>query len=326
MEFAKNFFKKEVREGFEVTEMMKRAWAAQMEVLQVVADVCDRNGIQYFADCGTLLGAVRHKGFIPWDDDIDICLRREDYNRLISILSEQLPYGFVMAGMYAKTERLQMAAFVPQIRVMADETLWNFNDYMKYFHGFPYQRAGLDIFPLDYIPMEEELADIQKIIIQQGINILSQWNVLEKAGRLEERLNEYEKLCSVKIDTKKNVKNSLWKLTDAVCALYHREEAEYLTNYIFWIDKPNYKMKKEWYDDVVMLPFENIKIPAPAMWDEALKAQYGDYMTPIRGTADHNYPFYGHMEEELKKQIKAVGFTGTVEEFCQEVSSGRLRV
>ena len=85
-------------------------------------------------------------------------------------------------------------------------------------------------------------------------------------------------------------------------------------------------MKKEWYEDVVMLPFENIQIPAPAMWDEALKAQFGDYMTPIRGTADHNYPFYGHMEEELKKQIKAVGFTGTVEEFCQEVSSGRLRV
>lgn len=62
------------------------------------------------------------------------------------------------------------------------------------------------------------------------------------------------------------------------------------------------------------------------MWDEVLKAQYGDYMTPIRGTAYHNYPFYGHMEEELKKQIKAVGFTGTVEEFCEEVSNGRLRV
>lgn len=81
MEFASNFFEKEVREGFEVPEMMKRAWAAQMEVLQVVADVCDKNGIQYFADWGTLLGAVRHKGFIPWGDDIDICLRREEYNK-----------------------------------------------------------------------------------------------------------------------------------------------------------------------------------------------------------------------------------------------------
>lgn len=115
---------------------MKRAWAAQMEVFQIVADICDRNGIRYFADWGTLLGAVRHKGMIPWDDDIDISLMRDEYNQLIKILPEQLPHGFVIAGMYADSKRLQDAAFVPQLRVIADETLWNFNDYMKFFMDF----------------------------------------------------------------------------------------------------------------------------------------------------------------------------------------------
>ena len=172
MIFTENFFKKETREGFEISEMMKRAWAAQMEVLHVVIRICEKNKLQYFADWGTLLGAVRHQGFIPWDDDIDICLKREDYNRLIRILPEQLPHGFVMAGMYAQTERLRLAAEVPQLRVMADETLWNFNEYMQYFHGFPYQRAGIDIFPLDYISVDEELANIQKVIIQQGNTLL----------------------------------------------------------------------------------------------------------------------------------------------------------
>lgn len=67
-----------------------------------------------------------------------------------------------------------------------------------------------------------------------------------------------------------------------------------------------------------MLQFENIQIPVPAMYDEVLRAEYGgDYMTPVQGAADHDYPFYGHMEEELKKQIKAVGFDGSVEEFCR---------
>lgn len=70
LEFSADYFKTEVRDGFEIPAMMKRAWAAQMEVLHVVAGVCKNNGIRYFADGGTLLGAVRHKGMIPWDDDI----------------------------------------------------------------------------------------------------------------------------------------------------------------------------------------------------------------------------------------------------------------
>ena len=79
MIFKEDFFLKETRCGFEISEMMKRAWSAELEVLEIVVDICNRNKLQYFADWGTLLGAVRHQGFIPWDDDIDICLKREDY-------------------------------------------------------------------------------------------------------------------------------------------------------------------------------------------------------------------------------------------------------
>ena len=154
MIFKEDFFLKETRCGFEISEMMKRAWSAELEVLEIVVDICNRNKLQYFADWGTLLGAVRHQGFIPWDDDIDICLKREDYNQLIQILPQELPYGMVMTGMYAKTRRLQEVAEVPQLRVMADETLINFNDYMKWFHGFPYQRIGLDIFPRFYLHLK----------------------------------------------------------------------------------------------------------------------------------------------------------------------------
>ena len=110
MEFPQNYFCAEVRDDFEIPAMMKRAWAAELEVLSVIADVCERHHLQYFADYGTLLGAVRHKGFIPWDDDIDICMLREDYMELIRVLPEELPQGFCMAGMYAGEKRLQMAA------------------------------------------------------------------------------------------------------------------------------------------------------------------------------------------------------------------------
>lgn len=326
MNFTEEFFQKEIREGFEVPEMMKRAWAAQIEVLQIVIDICEKNQLQYFADWGTLLGAVRHQGFIPWDDDIDICLKREDYNRLIEILPQQLPYGFAMAGMYASTERLRLAAEVPWLRVIADETLWNFNDYMSYFHGFPFQRCGIDIFPLDYIPVKEELSDIQKVMIQQGNRLLGNWSLLEQAGSLSAGIEAIEALCNIKLNGQKDVRNAIWKLIDTVASLYHKEESEYLTNYVQWIDMDYYKMRKEWYDQTILLPFENIKIAVPAMYHEVLTAQFGDYMVPIQGTAGHSYPFYKDKENELKKQIHAVGFTGSVEDFCREVSSGRLRV
>lgn len=282
MIFKENYFKKETRQGFEISEMMKRAWAAQMEVLQIVIEVCEKNKLQYFADWGTLLGAVRHQGFIPWDDDIDICLKREDYNHLIQILPEQLPHGFVMAGMYAQTERLRLAAEVPQLRVMADETMWDFN--------------------------------------------VENWVQLEMVGSLEAAIEKFEEVCNVKLNRKDDIRNAIWRLTDAVASLYREEESEYLTNYAFWITLDHYKMKKEWYDEVVMLPFENMEIAAPAKYHEALKAQFGDYMVPVQGKADHSYPFYGHMERELIKQIRAVGFQGSIDEFCREVSSGRLRV
>lgn len=326
LEFSADYFKTEVRDGFEIPAMMKRAWAAQMEVLHVVAGVCKNNGIRYFADGGTLLGAVRHKGMIPWDDDIDICVVREEYNRLIQVLPKALPHGFVVAGMYADSERLQKAAFVPHLRVIADETLWNFNDYMRYFHGFPYQRVGIDIFPMDYISRDIGITNVQKQIIRLGIETLRDWNKLGENGMLDEYVNGFQLLCNVSFDNVNNVKNYMWKIIDKISSISYREEADYITNIFYWLDNDNYKMKKECYDYTIELPFENMNIVAPEMYDEVLRAEYGDYMVPVKGAADHDYPFYGHMESELIKQIRNVGFKGSVDEFCEEVASGRLRV
>lgn len=210
--------------------------------------------------------------------------------------------------------------------MIADETLWNFNDYMKRFHGFPYQRVGIDIFPLDAIPKDEKQAELCKDILRHGIILLRDWDDLKKQQSLERAIQELERLSGMQIPRGDGNRNWIWRMLDAVSSLCPVEEAEEITEYQFWIDKAQFRLRKEWFDETVYLPFENIRIPAPVEYDRVLTAQFGDWRKPVRGVADHDYPFYGHMEDELKRQIAAVGFTGSVEEFCEQVSAGKLYV
>lgn len=83
--FDDSYFLGETRDGFYIEPMMKCAWAAQLEVMCVIKQICEKYDIPYFAYYGTLLGTIRHKGFIPWDDDMDICMLRKDYQRFLEV-------------------------------------------------------------------------------------------------------------------------------------------------------------------------------------------------------------------------------------------------
>ncbi len=326
MEFLPEFFCKEVRWGFEIPSMMKRAWAAELEVLQVVADICKKYGLQYFADWGTLLGAVRHQGFIPWDDDIDICLKREEYDELIRILPQELPEGFAMAGLYADSDRMRNLAQWLHSRVLVDKNIYpDFKGYLEHFHGFPYTGVGVDIFPLDYLPRDSELAEAQKIMIAYGLSILQNWDILEP-DELEKRLSQMEQLSGVSLPRDSSTENALQRLVDSVNALAHEDEADELIGSPFFLNKESRHVKKECYEEAVMLPFEQTEIAVPCRYREVLTALFGDYMIPIQGEQGHTYPFYAPKEKELKRQLEANGFTGTPDEFCQLILRGELQV
>lgn len=74
-EISMDFFRDEVRNGFFIPTAVKQAWAAQLQVLDVIETICRKHDITYFADWGTILGTVRHGGYVPWDDDMDICMK-----------------------------------------------------------------------------------------------------------------------------------------------------------------------------------------------------------------------------------------------------------
>ena len=106
LNFTEDFFKREIKWDFPVGELRKRSWAAQLEVLKVISDICRKYQLTWYVYWGTLIGAVRHKGFIPWDDDIDIALKKEDYIRFLEVAQKELPDEYCILNSYTEDEHV----------------------------------------------------------------------------------------------------------------------------------------------------------------------------------------------------------------------------
>lgn len=315
MEFPENFFADEYRSDFLVPELMKRAWAAKLELLQIIIDICHKYNLSYFADYGTLLGAIRHQGFIPWDDDIDISLKRPDYNRLIQILPDELPNGIALAGLHAKDDSL----FLPtgQSLVVTVSSAWKLSDYMQRFHGFPYRNMGIDIFPYDYVPNDSELRELQKYLTQKIMVCVRDWTLYD-ASEQEKSLQEIESLCNVNLTRSPHVLQSLMHLQDSIRSLYTESECDSIANYDLVVLQKHALMKKEWLNETLTVPFENIMIDVPKHYHEILSVEYGDYMTPVCGASFHNYPFYASEERAFRRYLDSHGYSGSIDDFVRE--------
>ena len=145
MEFPNGFYQEEERCGYTIPATMKRVWAVELDLLEKLQDVCARHGLRYFACGGTLLGAIRHKGFIPWDDDIDVVMFREDYEKLLEIAPLEFtePYFFQTAFNDQKYSRghAQLRNSNTTAILHTEKGCYTFN-----------QGIFLDIFPLDAVP------------------------------------------------------------------------------------------------------------------------------------------------------------------------------
>lgn len=322
MKFEDSYFEDEVRDGFYIPSMVKRAWAAELEVLSEIDRICKKYDIPYFADWGSLLGAVRHGGFIPWDDDMDITMKRADYKRFMGVAKEELPEGFEA---YNYRENEDYWGFVA--RVVGKRRICFEEDHLRKFHGFPYI-TGVDIFVLDYVS-DDVKKEADRVTIANYILAVADEMAAGKikGAEAEKYLQKVEDLCKVKLNREQNMnqlRTQLYILVEEQFEKFKETESSYLTRMMpdglmKWADgtwgNPNLRIPKRHYDDMLWMPYENISIPVPMAYDEMLSRRYGDYMRIVRDSGGHDYPFF----EIQKKQLEEVmGFEMPAYKFSSE--------
>lgn len=306
MDFPASFFDDEVRDGFFVSGQMKRCWASQLEVLSDVDELCKKYDINWFAAYGTLLGAVRHRGFIPWDDDLDIVMLRKDYDRFLEHADELRPVYDIVNQQNNKGEELFIfcTRLTSTLRGEVSGTI-------DKFHGFPFV-TGIDIFCLedftDNRKEAKEFVDRYRKLVRA--NILA--TIADKDKVNQKNRNEAISFLEKKAGRKFNIEKIGFEIEQYLHNLhrnsFHNPKSKRVIEYqcLFVDTKAIYK--RDIFDDWMLLPFENTEIRVPVKYHEFLQTLYGpDYMTPVRGAAVHDYPYYKkQLGEGLEELIEKV--------------------
>lgn len=262
----------ETRQGYYISSEMKKVWQVQLNLLQKLLDVCQKHGLKIWVDSGTLIGTVRDHGFIPWDDDIDTIMMRDDYEKLLQIAETEFeaPYHF------SNRER-----FYP--RLHAQLRMDGTAAILKYdvWHDI-HQGVFIDIFVYDGVPEDYEERN----------------RVREKVAK---KYHTLRTLCSRENNFVGMIKKILChtifsvvsfdKYCDRIQSLYKRYKVSdynrlyYWSLSVYYLEKLN--IRKEWYDETIWMPFEDMMVPVPKRYHELLTCEYGDYMTPVNSGSLH---------------------------------------
>lgn len=265
----------EVRDGFYVQPMMKRMWAVQLDILKTIDTICRRHNIRYYGWYGTLLGAVRHHGYIPWDDDLDLAMVREDYERFQYYCGTELPEGWIISKVNPTL-----------LCIMNTEVVRLDQGFLDRYHGCPLI-TGVDIFCLDHIPQRKEDEGVWLELFWAVCNLHKHWELFEEDEQWQkgkwEQLKEIEKLTGHHFDEQSPMKEQLCLLADRIAAMYWDAGFDAVSNVPGLYNYRDHRFSQACLDRRIEVPFEDTTIPIPEDYDRICRLFYGeDYMTPVR--------------------------------------------
>lgn len=234
----------------------------QLEILNKVDTFCRENNINYFLTAGTLIGAVRHKGYIPWDDDIDIMMLRDDYEKFLKTFNGKVDNLVVAAP------ELDWNYYAPYANIYDDRTLLDEGD--NGHHGLDLG-VKIDVFPFDEIPNNR----FHYYINRRLVFLLNRTLRLKRDLGDRSRFSLRDKLAASVFYafSYANVQKIIHRI--ATCKRGKNTDDVFLA--CFDIVKPM-RAPKKWFSETIYLPFEQYKFPVPIEYDSYLKVRYGDYM------------------------------------------------
>lgn len=234
-----------------------------VDITDDVVDICEKNQIEYFIDSGTLLGAVRHHGFIPWDDDIDLVMTRSNYEKFLKACERDLDKNkyFLQTG---ETEKYYPYEFA-KVQLNGTSIMEDFSRNAKVHHGI-----FIDVFPMDEIPDSVKSSRWFKLhnkILENLLWIKCGYGTKERRSKPSNRVLAFISLF-VSVDFLKKRRRKF-------CTQYNGQGYR---NY-FLSDFPNDIRQKDWYSKTGIYDFEDKQYVGPTDYDAFLKNCYGDYMT-----------------------------------------------
>lgn len=256
---------------YQPSRTLQKLWKIELDLLKKFIRVCQTNNLNYFIIGGTLLGAARHKGFIPWDNDIDIMMPRKDYDRLWEIAPKEFnePY-FFQTSLTEKKDRF----FRPHAQLRNSQTIGYARcDEEKNIN----KGVFIDIFPLDKIPDSHHELKVWLNTIQK------QKKLMERYCKKKKKFREYFRLSNIISSTLFSIisyKRFFSNFNRNVLGKYKNAQTQYVANVsLGWI--PSLVWPEKYFSDYCFLEFEGIKVKAPCMYKEVLDISYGDW---------HKYP------------------------------------
>ncbi|MFH0357769.1 phosphorylcholine transferase LicD [Streptococcus sp. A27] len=242
-----------------------------LEIVKEVIKICEENNLSYYALGGTMLGAIRHKGFIPWDDDIDLGMPRNDYEKFLEIAPSLLSSHLKVVN-YKNTPEYHyyITRVLDTTTRVIEDRIGNENKYTN---------ASIDIFPIDGTPNNIVLRKIYylRVMYHRALMSLCYKDSIDRKRKrnfLEKVLLAILELIPIEMMTTPNKQK---EKIDRMLSKQDIVKSNFIGN-IMGAYRTREIVPKEWYGKGTKYPFEDIELVGLDNYDEYLKYTYGDYM------------------------------------------------